>query len=128
MANDLMLIIEGHRTFDRGEIKQILLHTPGVFNLREDPLMVSALQAEFDCGEDRTVVDLGKKGRYISMSDVGQASLQLALEIQKGLELPLRAFDTAYSFDVHLEGIETLAELTKTIEQKMALEGMLAEV
>jgi hypothetical protein len=88
---------------------------PGTHGLRDSDLIGSVLECKYDYSNDSTIVRLSDDLETISISGLGDASLNIALEIQRRMGLPLRAVDWDYSFDVDLSAFGSVHEFRVAI-------------
>ena len=113
MNKTLVFIGEG-QTFDQRKIRRDLLKI-GVTNLRFGDLIGSVLEGDYRFNEDVTIVRLSDDLQTISMYGTGDASLNLALELQRREPRPLRVTDLGYDFEFSLQSVRTVAEMRRKI-------------
>lgn len=107
----LLLFIGENEKFALNQISSILPVIPGIHNLKEGNFVCSILECEFAYENDFTLIRLSDDLETISISGAGDASLKIALEIQKRYPKPIRLIDLDYSFDLVLEKIGSVSEL-----------------
>lgn len=107
----LLLFIGEDEKFDASQIASILPEIPGTHNLKQGNFVGSILECEFADENDFTIIRLSDDLETISIYGNGDASLKIALSIQKLYPKPIRLIDSEYSFDLVLEKIESVSEL-----------------
>ena len=111
----LILFIGENEKFDKNKLVDIAKEIPGVENIREGEFVGSILEFEFSEKEDFTTVRLSGDRETISISGLGNASLKIALSIQKRYPKPIIAVDSDYSFELVLNKINSLNQLRQKI-------------
>ena len=111
----LILFIGENEKFDKNKLVDIAKEIPGVENIREGEFVGSILEFEFSEKEDFTTVRLSGDRETISISGLGNASLKIALSIQKRYPKPIIAVDSDYSFELVLDKINSLNQLRQKI-------------
>ncbi len=111
----LILFIGENEKFDKNKLVDIAKDIPGVENIREGEFVGSILEFEFSEGEDFTTVRLSGDRETINISGLGNASLKIALSIQKRYPKPIIAVDSDYSFELVLNKINSLNQLRQKI-------------
>jgi hypothetical protein len=111
------LIVYGHTgfTFDEEAVLQHLQDIPGVYNLERGDFVGAVLQGEYQYKGDRTMVRLSDDLESITIAGTGDASLQLALELQQREEQPLFMTNLGYDYSLSLQEAHTLNEIKKRI-------------
>ena len=113
--NKLLVFDSEGEEFDAASVKQGLSAVEGVFDLREGAFIGSVLECEYATAGDRTIVRLSDDLKTISFTGLGDASLTLAMELQRRLGRRLRAIDLGYSFEVDLGDYQTLEALREAV-------------
>ncbi len=90
----LLLFIGENEKFAPNQISSILPVIPGTHNLKEGNFVGSILECEFAYENDFTLIRLSDDLETISISGVVDASLKIALEIQKRYPKPIRLIDS----------------------------------
>lgn len=129
MSNPLIEIIDGKRyhdtLYDAQEIFEILSDIQGIRDLRRDA-SGGSVNAEYHCELGWTYVELSDDNHRIQMRHSDDVGLQLAVEISKRYQVrhgaSLEISDSEYNFHQKLDGIETLQDLQKSIEESPFLE------
>ncbi len=125
MSNPVFLIIDSERyhetSYDFDEIVEILSDIPGIHDLKKNPEELSVC-ADYDSDLGLAYAELGDGGKYLTVRDWDDhVALRLALEINERYTrrhgASLEASDAEYNFHVKLEGIETLEQVLKAIDQ-----------
>lgn len=111
----MILFIGENEKFDSNKLVDIAKDIPGVENIREGEFVGSILEFEFRDLEDFTTVRLSDDRETISISGLGNASLKIALSIQKRYPQPIIAVDSDYSFELILDKINSLDQLRQKI-------------
>jgi len=91
------------------------IHLVGVENIRKQKLIGSILEFEFSEGDDFTTVRLSQDYKTISIFGLGDASLKIALLIQKNCPQPIVTIDSDYSFELILDQIDSVKKLRQKI-------------
>jgi hypothetical protein len=118
MGNALMVTPQNKERLEKGELKSILLDIPGIYDFRHISGNPEEFTADYDLGEDTTTVDVYPEGNAVYMRPYGDACLQLALEIQMRIAIPLVAFDSSLGFVIPLKGLRSWEELSDIIDKK----------
>ena len=117
MNKTLVFIGEG-QTFDQRKIRRDLSKI-GVTNLRFGDLIGSVLEGDYRFNEDVTIVRLSDDLQTISMYGTGDASLNLALELQRREPRPLRVTDLGYDFEFSLQSVHTIEGMLHKINAEV---------
>jgi hypothetical protein len=119
--NSLIVCGKADFRFDEDKVFRDLEGILGVYNLERGDFVGAALQCEYEFNGDRTIVRLSDDLESITIAGTGDASLQVALELQRREEQPLFVTDFGYDFNFSLKGIHTI----DAIKEKMrASEGV----
>lgn len=115
----LFLYIGEGQTFDLDKLIGDLRDIEGVSEINGANFSSSLLACDYQFGENMTVLrlesnDLGT----LSLNGINDASLQLALELQKREPRPLRAFDDGYFFHFSLESVNSLDDFKQKISNR----------
>lgn len=120
---DALLIVLGeHVRFDAGKILHDLQDIPGVSEIKTAGSFDSIIECRYEYDNDITTVRLSTGGEVISARGIGDASLQVAIELQRREEKPLRVFNQSWDFDFLLKSIDTLEEFKQKIQETRQLE------
>jgi hypothetical protein len=119
MTNILLLRID-ELPFDVSAVAHIVSTQSGFRDVRFDEPGGAAVEADFTDSENRTIVSLGENPSRISLSGTSDAALRAALILQTHLKVPLRIFDTNYSFDLMLQDYSNVEDLRAAIEAAQA--------
>ncbi len=119
MTNILLLRID-ERPFDVAAVAHIFSTQSGFRDVRFEEPGGAAVEADYTEPEDWTIVSLSENPSRISLSGTSDAALRAALILQTHLKVPLRIFDTNYSFDLMLQNYATVDELRAAIESAQA--------
>lgn len=116
----LLLVAEengnaGLGVFDEAKVAADLGTIAGVTALQRGDFIGSHLQCSYAFRGDQTLVRLSDDCQSITIHGMGDASLQIALELQRRESRPLRVVDFAYSFDFVLAGIKSVEEFSARI-------------
>ncbi len=107
--------------FDADKVFRNLEDLPGAHDLERGDFVGAALQCEYEFDGDRTLVRLSDDLESITIAGTGDASLQVALELQRREEQPLFVTDFGYDFNFSLKGIHTIDAIK---EKMLASEGV----
>jgi hypothetical protein len=99
----LLLYLAENERFDSVKIRLIFKDIMLPNSLKEDGLIGVIIEGEFRDRDDFTIVRLSDDLETISIDGLGDASLKLALEIQKYYPKPIQVIDSEYNFDISLE-------------------------
>ena len=111
----LLLIRTDEMPFDVEAVADILSTHSGFQEVRFDSLIGAVVEARDAESEAWTIVGLKEDRETISLSGTSDAALREALILQASLRIPLRMFDTYYTFDVVFEGLSPVDELKDAI-------------
>jgi hypothetical protein len=103
--------------FDRDKLRRALEQIPSVQNVEEGAFTKSVLRCDFDYDDDRTTLRVGDDLKSIVIDGTGDASLKIAIEIQRQCEFPIRTVDENYNFDLRLTAVSSVEELRKQMDQ-----------
>jgi hypothetical protein len=111
------LIVCGNEdfSFNEDEVFHDLKEIPGVHNLERGDFIGAVLQCEYEFNGDRTIVRLSDDLESITMEGGGDASFQVALELQKREQQPLFVTDFGYDFNFSLKNIHSLDEIKEKL-------------
>ena len=113
----ILLIRLDEMRFDIAAVTHFLSTHNGFQDLRVDEPGGAAVEAYYREAEDWTVVRLSEDAARISLSGSSNAALRAALILQNNLNVPMRMFDTNYSFDLVLDGLSSIEELRDAIDR-----------
>jgi hypothetical protein len=108
--SDLMILRGDELKFDADLIAKTLAGMPGVSDIRRGDLIGSIIECEYTYRYSSTIVRLESDRDFISTDGVGDDSLRFALELQSRLNMPLRAYDDEYNFDINLSAVKTVED------------------
>lgn len=111
----LLIYIGENERFDANKVKRDLEQVPGVEKLQVDNFGSSLLQCDYNFNGDSTILRLADDLAIISVDGTGDASLQIALELQKREERQLHLTNYNYVFDLPLNNIHSVDELRREI-------------
>jgi hypothetical protein len=111
----LLLFIGENQKFEQNQLKSILQKNSEVKNLKTGNFVGSILECDFSYESDFTIVRLSDDLETITISGTGDASLKIALEIQKSYPKPIRVIDSDYNFDLQLQEISSVSEFRQKI-------------
>ncbi len=107
----LLLFIGEDEKFNLSQVADILTKIPNIQNFNQGNFVGSILECEFSEKNDFTIIRLSDDLETISIDGDGEASLKIALEIQKHYPQNLRLIDSNYSFDIELAEIKSVGQL-----------------
>ncbi len=119
MTNILLIRVD-EMPFDVAAVSHIFSTQDGFRDVRFDKLVGAAVEAHYTEPDDWTIVSLSEDLEAISLSGTSDAALCAALILQTHLKVPLRIFDTNYSFDLTLQNYSTVDEMRVAIEAAQA--------
>jgi hypothetical protein len=121
----LLLDLKGELAFDPERVRACLRVLPGIRNWDEnDPRY--AFFCEFDFAEDKTIASMRNADlQGISIEGMGDASLQLALEIGRRYGEEVHAIDQeGSSFDINLSTVRSISDFNDKIERDEGNENL----
>lgn len=113
----LLLFIGEAEKFNLNEVAEIFPKIPNIQNLKQGDFVGSILECEFSDNNDYTIIRLSDDLETISIDGDGDASLKIALEIQKHYPQNLRLIDSNYSFDIELDKINSVSQLRQKMRE-----------
>ncbi|WP_199246184.1 hypothetical protein [[Phormidium] sp. ETS-05] len=113
----LLLFIGEAEKFNLNEVGEIFTKIPNIQNLKQGDFIGSILECEFSDNNDYTIIRLSDDLETISIDGDGDASLKIALEIQKHYPQNLRLIDSNYSFDIELDKIKSVGQLRQKMRE-----------
>lgn len=113
----LLLFIGEDEKFNLSQIADILSKIPNIQNFKQGDFVGSILECEFSEKTDYTIIRLSDDLETISIDGDGDASLKIALEIQKHYPQNLRLIDSNYSFDIELAKIKSVGQLRQNMRE-----------
>lgn len=119
--NSLIVCGNAGFRFKEDKVFRDLEDIPGVYNLERGDFVGAALQCEYEFDGDRTIVRLSDDLESITIAGTGDASLQVAIELQRREEQPLFATDFGYGFNFSLKEVYTIDAIK---EKMLASEGV----
>lgn len=111
----LLMFIGEYEQFDDEEVYRYLQEIPGVSELKRGCFVGAVLQCHYDFNGDSTIVRLSDDLGTITAAGTGDASLQVALELQRRETRPIRVTDFGYNFDLSLGDMHGLEEFRQKI-------------
>lgn len=120
----LMLDLKGQGEFDTKKICNCLRNLPGIRNWNESGARYPFF-CEFDFGSDSTIVHmLANDLQFISVEGVGDASLQVSLELQKCYGEEIYAIDPECWFAFPLSEVTSLSDFREKMESGLGHEHL----
>lgn len=113
----LLLFIGEAEKFNLNEVAEVFPKIPNIQNLKQGDFVGSILECEFSDNNDYTIIRLSDDLETISIDGDGDASLKIALEIQKNYPQNLRLIDSNYSFDIELDKIKSVSQLRQKMRE-----------
>jgi hypothetical protein len=114
--HNILLLNPDDRPFEIAAIERIFRSEREFRDGRFNEPGGALIEAEYIEPEDRTIVRLSGTRKSISLSGTSDAALRAALILQRNLAIPLRMFDTEYSFDLILADFANVEELRTAIQ------------
>lgn len=84
-------------------------------NLKRGNFIGSVIECDFLYNNDFTVVRVSDNLETISIHGSGEASLKIAVEMNKQCNFPLRMTDVDYGFDIELMSVDSVTKLQSLI-------------
>jgi hypothetical protein len=117
MGNMLLIAAVDDVPLDEDEVRKAFRGIPGVYDMKERAR--GGFQAEVQYAGDLISVEFSPEPHgCIACSHVSDAALYFALEVQKRVSVPLRAFDFSCGFVIPLRGIRSLEEFDELIDRE----------
>lgn len=107
----LLLIKADSSSFEPSQVEQVFRSDSRFRDLRPNTASGELTECDYVEHGDWAIVYLSEDRQSISFSNTGRAALQAVLIIQKALGIPLRLFDSSYTFDLTFAGLSTVEEL-----------------
>ena len=111
----LILYVDGLKPFDPDAVDNAMIGSGGIRTTASYGDAIATYLYEH--ASDRTVVLLKNDLETIKIDGTGEASLDIAIKIQKDIAEPLHLIDEAYTFDLVLADFRSISELAKTIHE-----------
>ena len=110
----LLIYISEGQTFDPEKLRRNLEHIPGVSCIGGAEFSRYVVGCRYEFGGDSSDLRVEQDSpETIVIDGTGDASLNLALELQKREQRPLRVTDLSYSFDLPLWNIFSVDEFRR---------------
>ena len=116
MSSCIFLVLDftGKSAFDPERVRMCLRRLPGICKWDENDKNRQFF-CEFGLGSNNTILHMPRDSRCIVIEGVGDASLQVALEIQRRYGEEVYAIDEGYSFAIPLSAVSSLADFNEKI-------------
>ncbi len=118
----LLLFIGEDEKFNISQVADSLTKIPNIQNFKQGNFVGSILECEFSEKNDFTIIRLSDGLETISIDGDGEASLKIALEIQKHYPQNLRLIDSNYSFDIELAEIKSVGQLRHQMRESASFQ------
>jgi len=112
----LLLLKADDSPFQPSEVEQAFRSDSRFRDLRANTSSGELTECDYVEPDDWAIIYLSDDRERISFSDTGRAALQAALIVQKALGIPLRLFDSSYTFDLTFSDIATVEELEAAMD------------
>lgn len=114
MSQFLLVMTCDDSAFDPEELTSILREIPNVSELKKgaDEML---LQWDFSFEEDQTTCRLGHDLDCITLDGLGDASLEMAIELRRRMGVNFRVVDSNYNFDIELDEASTTDTLRHVV-------------
>jgi hypothetical protein len=112
----LLLVKADSSSFEPSEVEQVFRADSRFKDQRVNTPTGELTECDYVEPNDRAIIYLSDDQESISFSNTGAAALRAVLIIQKALGIPLRLFDSGYTFDLTFSGISTVEELEAAID------------
>ena len=111
----LLIFIGESQKFDVEKIIGTISAMSNVTMARRGEFIGAVFECEYSYGGTSTIVRLSEEAETITAEGLGTCALSFAIELQKALEVDLRAIDMEYSFDVALRDFQTVEQLERAV-------------
>lgn len=112
----LLLTKINFSSFEPSEVEQVFHSDSRFKNIRGNSSIGGLTECDYVEAGDSATIYLSDDRECISVDNTGRVALKAVLTIQKALGIPLRAFDSSYSFDLTFSDIATVEELEAAME------------
>lgn len=112
----LFIYPEGRQGFVPKDLEDELRSIDGTDNINGENLSDSPVACDYKFGDDWTTIRLSDDLTTITMRGIGDATLHMALELQKRSKQSLRVFDDGYNFHFALKDVSSSRELKQKIQ------------
>lgn len=109
--------------FDKEKVVEDLSSIEGVYDLRQEGLVGSVCVCCYDFNGYSAIVRLSGDLKTISLKPENDASLQMALELQRHETRPLRVVNDGYDFDLILKDLKSLEDFQERIKNEISLQA-----
>jgi hypothetical protein len=123
----LLLDLDGELTFDAERVRACLRALHGVYNWSESDGKYEFF-CEFKSGDDFTIAYmLNSDLQFVAIDGVGEASLQVALEIGRNYGAEVHAVDGEFSeFDILLSTVTSVEDFQIKMDREEGVENLLS--
>ncbi len=111
----LVLDLNGTIKFDPQRIRECLSALDGVHDWSDDTAD-ALFECQFDFAGDNTIVLVPKELDSVSVWGMGDASLRVALEIQRCYDTDIHALNDSFTMDIVLSEVNSVDEFKQRIE------------
>jgi hypothetical protein len=111
----LLVFIGENQKFDVEMTIGTISAMSNVKKARRGEFIGAVFECEYNYEGTSTVVRLSQEAETISVEGIGPCALSFAIELQKALEIDLRAIDMEYSFDVALRDFQPVEQLERAV-------------
>jgi hypothetical protein len=106
----LLIYIGGHRKFNVEKTVSAIKSIPGVSNFQFGENPEPIFEFEYDYQGRNAIIYMERNAETIVSDGLGDESIQFILELQRRMDVNLRAFDGEYSFDLPIKPYSTVSE------------------
>ncbi len=113
--NKLLIYIGENKKFDVDATINAITSMHGVSEPRKGNFIGAVFECEYTANGRNTIIRISLDAETITAEGLGDESFEFALELQRSSQIPLRAIDMDYSFNVALSDFGTVSELKEAI-------------
>lgn len=109
----LLIYIGENERFDFESTVSVISSIDGVSNPKVGAFMGAIFECEYTKSGQSSIVRISPELETIVVDDLGDNSVEFAIEFQKRSSVELHAIDMDYSFNVPLKNISTVPEFRR---------------
>jgi hypothetical protein len=111
----LLIYIGEKQTFDLEKTVPLIQSMAGVTNARRGKFIGAVFECEYAFGGETTVVRISDDLETVTVEGLGREAADFAVKLQQRLDVPLRAIDMDYSFDLALSNFSSEEEFRRAM-------------
>jgi hypothetical protein len=111
----LLIYIGEKQTFDLEKTVHATLSIDGVANARRGKFIGAVFECEYTFEGENTIIRISEDLETVTVEGLGKEAADFAVKLQQRLDVPLRAIDMDYSFDLPLSNFSSGAEFIRAM-------------